>query len=176
MKGLEEGLSFTDLLYGVVIGSAFGHFTGLEPSVQNGLLLVSLFLILDDYLLYHHEVRGTARTGRRVVVLFWLDVLVLLAWYATVLAAGRSVEAFLLAVAGFYMTTALWEAVFAEGRQGWRRLATADWMLVGLVLCPVVLDLGEGVLRPLAALLPLLVLGVHGQAWRRVWREEDVHA
>lgn len=173
---MDEGLSFTDLVYGVVIGSAFNQFTGLEVSTQNALLLICLFIILNDYLLYHYEVREIPHSGQRVVTLFWLDMLVLLAWYGMVLASARSMDAFLLAVSGFYTMTAVWETVFSDHRGGWEQIVTSDWLLVLILVSLAVLPLEGWTLTTAVAVIPILVLVTHWRSWQEVWQDERVHA
>lgn len=170
---MEEGLSFTELVYGVVIGSAFTQFTGLELTARNGFLLVALFLILNDYLLYHHEARDIPSSGDRVIPLFWFDMTVLLAWYGVVLAASRGAAVYLYAVSVFYAVTALWETVFG-GEEGWKRLLARDWLLAGGALAVASADLGAGATRTAVWLLPLAVFGCYWPDWRRLWRAEEL--
>lgn len=172
---MEEGLSFTELVYGVVIGSAFSQFTGLEATTRNGFLLVALFLILSDYLLYHYEARGISSSGDRVIPLFWLDMTVLVTWYGIVLAAARSAEIYLYAVAAFYATTAVWEAVFGE-EEGWRRLLARDWLLAAGASGVASADVGADVTRAAVWLLPLAVVGCYWPDWKRLWRAEELRA
>lgn len=72
--------TFTELLYGVVIGTAITRIGSLSLTKYTILLIVALVLVFDDYLLYHQDVQKIEGTGRHFVSLFLFDMVVLAAW------------------------------------------------------------------------------------------------
>ena len=71
--------TFTELLYGVVIGTAITRIGSLSLTKDTILLIVALVLVFDDYLLYHQDVQKIEGTGRNFVSLFLFDMVVLAA-------------------------------------------------------------------------------------------------
>ncbi len=129
---MVERASFTEVLYGVVIGFAIA---GLETpwfTRHNALLLLALVLIFDDYLLYNTAVTRVLRSGRSTILLFWLDVLVLLAWYALCLAGDESLPTYFVCVGLFFAVASLWEVIFTQGPLWRRALLAGDVLLVAL--------------------------------------------
>ena len=98
-------ISFTALLYGVVIDAALHRLHRLELTPPNLLLIIALILVIQDFFFYHEdmkalnlkfakEARDSAITGRsdRLAAekirrrkerkIFAFDVLLLGSWYA----------------------------------------------------------------------------------------------
>jgi len=128
--GVKRSYTFTELLYAVVIGTVFARIQTLTPSQENILLVMALIVVFDDYLLYHHEVEEMDHSGKYVVLWFWLDMLVLGAWYALALSSKYSISTFMICLAAFFLCTSLWEFVFSEVSLWKRVIWSCDLPLV----------------------------------------------
>jgi hypothetical protein len=122
-------VTFTELLYCVVIGTAITRIESLAPSRPTILLWVALLLVFDDYFLYHREVSRIARSGRAATLLFWLDMLVLAVWYGLALSSREPIRFFLLWAALFFAATSLWEIAFGSGALRRRIVDKSDAIL-----------------------------------------------
>ena len=111
-------LGFMDLLYGVVVGTAFARFDSLTLSASHVLLAIAILLGLEDYLMTRYQSQGMPQDGRHTALLAILDVLVLACWYAVVLSAEDGFPTFLLALAVFFASTTVWGWAFLGGRFG----------------------------------------------------------
>jgi hypothetical protein len=165
--------TFTELLYGVVIGTAITRIGSLSLTQDTILLIVSLVLVFDDYLLYHEDVQNIEGTGRNFVLLFLLDMVVLAAWYALVLSTAYAVPVFLTCVAVFFAATSIWEWLFSQGTFLRRLFWNAD---LPLVLTAGALALvAQWVAWPfwvfLAAFGAIFVLW-RLPTWRELWRSQ----
>ncbi|HEV2762698.1 MAG TPA: hypothetical protein VGV38_06860 [Pyrinomonadaceae bacterium] len=128
-------ISFTALLYGVVIGVALDRFEDLTVSPVNILLIFSLFLIVQDFFFYHEDMKKInlslkkrqAEDGRktdgpdkaeRVAAerkrrknewkIFLFDLILLAVWYGLCLAARSPLPRYLLWLSAFFLTVSLW--------------------------------------------------------------------
>lgn len=164
-------LSFTELLYGVVIGAAVTRISALELTRETVLLLVALVLVFDDYLLYHQRVDTIAGTGRNAVSLFLVDMLVLGAWHGLVLATNYTTSVFLAWVSVFFSATSIWDWLFSEGPFLRRLLFNGDFVLV--IAAAALAGTAGAVDWP--SWVFLVALGVvfllsRWSLWRAVWR------
>jgi hypothetical protein len=118
MKHPTLNVTFTDVLYAVVAGAAFEHFDPYNWSTNgwnNSILLVSIAILLEDWILYHAQVsRITSRDLPYAGVLFY-DVLVLVLWY-TMARAGTigpsGLYWFLSLLSVFYLLGLIFEVIF----------------------------------------------------------------
>jgi len=116
-----EPVTFTELLYSVVIGTAITRIDSLELTQANILLLVALLIIFDDYFLYHHAVTDVEHTSKNAIGLFWLDMVVLLIWYAVAISTQYSLPVFFFCVSIFFISTSIWELIFSK-EPLWKRV------------------------------------------------------
>ena len=160
--------TFTELLYGVVIGTAITRIGALALTQDTILLIVALVLVFDDYLLYHQDVQKIEGTGRNFVSLFLFDMLVLASWYTLVLSTTYPMPVFLVCVAIFFAATSVWECLFSEGTLLRRLFWNGDLPLV--VLAAVLAVVAQWVGLPFWVFL--IAFGVVFVLWRLPkWRE-----
>jgi hypothetical protein len=125
-------VTFTALLYSVVIGVAFQNISSLAWSEKNLLMVLALLVVFDDYFLYHHDIKKVPDTGPNQIFVFWADIAVLAMWYGVSLATAYGHAVFFGYVAGFYGLTTFWEAITASRGS---RLESA--LNGGLIVCLV---------------------------------------
>lgn len=139
-------ISFTALLYGVVIDASLHRFETLDWSPPNLLLAVALFIIVQDFFFYHEDMKrlnlllkaqalaaqaeGKTSPADRArfewtrrkeeIAIFLLDLLLLTAWYALSLSAHYPLPVYLTFLAGFFFTVCVWNAVGPDMPR-WRR-------------------------------------------------------
>ena len=167
-------ITFTELLYSVVIGTAITRIESLSADRGNVLLILALVVVFDDYLLYHQKVDTIAYSGRNEVLVFWLDMLVLGSWYCLSLAARGSLRSFWMSAALFFCATSVWEVVFGSGSV-WRRVRSADGGLVltSLALSVAVGLLGGPYLAYVGAFIVLFFFWRWGD-WVELWGRQEV--
>jgi hypothetical protein len=107
-------LTFTALLYSVVIGLAFQRIDELRITEANVLMVIALVLIFDDYLLYTLEIPTIAASDFE---LFWWDIAALAIWYGLVLTTPEGVAPFFLVAGLFYALTSTWKAIYLGGKK-----------------------------------------------------------
>jgi hypothetical protein len=167
--------SFTELLYSVVIGTAILRIGSLTLSRANLLLIIALLFVSDDYLLYHHKIESVEHSGRRMILLFWLDMFVLGAWYALTLAATYSISVYLTCVAVFFACTSIWQLTFSEA-PAWRRLLSSGdlpLVCVSLILSVAARSFGHSDLSYVVILLVIFTIW-RWRSWLRLWRAPEV--
>ena len=74
--------SFTDVFYAVVAGSAFQRFDPYVWGWEDTILLASLAILLDDWVLYHMQIPRISLSRYNFAIILFFDVSVLLLWYA----------------------------------------------------------------------------------------------
>lgn len=146
--------SFTELLYGVLIGEALRHVHELSPSRSNLLLLITVILVADDYFGYHKQVKDLSASSEKELKLFLLDMLVLSAWYSLALSsqyAGSQVDLLVTTINGapitlyliwltlYYLAITVWERFFPDPDSRGR----LPIMIAGL-LCAILSSLWPG--------------------------------
>ena len=104
-------VSFTELLYGVVIGAALQRIK-LDLSQENILLVLSLIIITQDFFFYHLAI--SAKPPSNQPLLFLLDMLVLGAWYP--LSLAQDIFTFLSCLTIFFLIVSIWESLFGRSR------------------------------------------------------------
>jgi hypothetical protein len=102
-------VSFTELLYGVVIGAALQRIE-LGWSTKNILLILSLIIVIQDFFFYYHDIPGLDLTNslKKQRLLFVLDMLVLGAWYS--LSLAENITTFLVCLTIFFFIVSIWES------------------------------------------------------------------
>jgi uncharacterized membrane protein YoaK (UPF0700 family) len=103
-------LSFTGLLYAVVIDAALHRLHDLSLSHENILLVVALLIVIQDYFFYYRDILELEHLKKKASYIFWLDILVLGAWYALSLAAHLSTLGFTLYLCIFFLAVNIWDA------------------------------------------------------------------
>lgn len=174
---MRRGLTvtFTELIYGVVIGTAVTGVTGLELSAQMGMILLALAVVFDDYLLYHFEVQGIAASGRNFIKMFVLDLVVLAAWYALYLSAADRPDLYWALLAFFFVTTSIWAMAFSSSGERLQACLPELWfILIAVCLyvdsaCSMILG-AEWQILFFAAFFAVLRL----RDWKRIWAREDL--
>src|SRR4029453_11890718 len=78
-------ISFTELLYGVVIGAALQR-VELSLSLKNILLILALIIVVQAFLFYHQDILDLDPNPSKYRLTFVLDMLVLGSWYPLSLA------------------------------------------------------------------------------------------
>lgn len=135
VKPAEKSLitvSFTALLYGVVIDATLHRLHSLEPTITHVLILVALAIVVQDFFFYHEdmkmindvfakEAKAAATPAERRVMeaerrrkernVFICDLLVLGAWFTLSLAASAPLRTYLLCLAIFFVSVGIWERV-----------------------------------------------------------------
>jgi hypothetical protein len=102
-------LSFTGLLYAVVIDAALHRLHDLSLSHENILLIVALLIVIQDYFFYYRDILKLEEMKKKASYIFWLDILVLGAWYALSLAAHLSTLGFTLYLCIFFIAVNIWD-------------------------------------------------------------------
>lgn len=162
-------LSFTDLIYGVVVGFAISSFT-LELRLSNLLLLGALVLILDDFVLYHVSAPAVDESGRNLLLMFLTDLVVLGCWHAVVLAAkSETLHLFWIATTIFYCSTAAWEFIFATKQGRWRVLLPESALAGFAALLAAARDFLPVAVQLLAFFAALAFARMDD--WRELWRQ-----
>lgn len=167
-----EPITFTELLYSVVIGTAITRIDSLVVSQSNVLLLVALLIVFDDYFLYHHEVVDIEYSGKNAIGLFWLDMLVLLVWYAVSISTQYSVAAFFMCVATFFLSTSIWELIFSK-EPIWKRIAWDSDIVVVCASITLSVSSHYNTSPNASYLLYAIVFLVFFSAWRS-WSYKEI--
>ena len=185
-------VSFTALLYGVVIDAALHRVHELALTPENVLLVISLALVVQDFFFYHEHmkrvnlqflkstlanehdasltdeerkkkrIKAEQRKRRKERRIFFFDAVLLGTWYALSLAAHEPLATYLLVLAVFFLSVALWDTfadppttlvnlyAWAGSRESWEWLRCTHWP-VGLAT-GIVAAVAAGVLEaPVAA-------------------------
>lgn len=167
--------SFTELLYGIVIGIAIARIESFAVTRESALILVALLLAFEDYLVFHFEVESIPDTGRNFVLLFCLDVLTLACWYSVVIASSYSISIFFTALAAYFFATTMWSTTFlAKGTwRGFLRRGDAPLVAVCSVLALFAAEIAWW--APIIAFLFCFLLW-RLPAWKRVWNSPSGRA
>lgn len=176
--------TFTELLYGVLIGAALQNVKGLLPIQENVLLLVAVILVADDYFHYHRDVKTINNSGKAEIKIFFLDMLVLAAWYSLALAAqyklpkvdllfatidAAPITLYLIWVTFYYGAVSIWDCVFPVSSGSWFFDNHVFVTLLALI-CTV-----ASILWPTPDWIYLAIFGCGYVLWRsvayiKVWR------
>ncbi len=112
-NGFKFELSFTELLYGVVIGNAIARISSLEASKRNIFILVAIMIAIDDYAFWHLEQTNiNYKKPWTSAAMFVTDAIILLSWYSMVIAADSYASVFFLCATVFFVLTTVWEIIF----------------------------------------------------------------
>lgn len=126
--------TFTEILYGVVVGFGITELEFPWFTRHNVLLLLAIVLIFDDYLLYTTAVRRVAHSERNGILLSLFDMLVIVAWYAIALAVDEDLPTYFVCIAVFYALASVWEIIFSAGPLWRRALVAADVPLAAMAI------------------------------------------
>lgn len=111
-------LTFSDLLYAVVAGSAFQHFTPYEWRGWESLIILAALLVLaDDWVLYHAQATRFLPSPKNSALVLVMDIVVLLIWYflARYGAIGApGFKYFLFLLSGYYLVIAVCERILLK--------------------------------------------------------------
>ncbi|HEX6369933.1 MAG TPA: hypothetical protein VF006_13520 [Longimicrobium sp.] len=162
-------VSFTALLYGVVIDASLHRVEHLALTPSNLLLFISLTLVVQDFFFYHEDMKRVnlqalerqirieknpwyseeyrrrkrvdveARRRRKERKIFFFDALLLATWYVLSLAAHEAVKTYLLWLAVFFISVAVWDTFanpptrrrlflkWVRNRRAWEWLRCTHW-------------------------------------------------
>jgi hypothetical protein len=122
-------VSFTELLYGVVIGAALQRIE-LSLSLKNVLLILSLIIVVQDFFFYYHDISDLDLTSspKNQRLLFVFDMLVLGAWYS--LSLAENIITFLFCLIAFFLVVSVWES-FLGSQHFW----LTHWPIFIIALC-----------------------------------------
>lgn len=148
-------VGFIDLLYAMLLGVVVQRLE-FAWSVDTMFRVLSVAVLLEDYLAYHFSTTIAPGTGRNYEIrLFVLDIAILLSWYFATMAIPGHYRWYLLGSAFFFATKTIWEHV-AYGTRGLRLFTSSH---AGLCLLYVAL----GVLQP--AIGPWLAAWIAFAGW-----------
>jgi hypothetical protein len=115
-------VNFTDLLYAVVMGATLQNFSPFDKELtqiswkwEETILLASLLIIVDDWVLYHAQASKIKDTSTNFAMLLLFDVAVLVVWYVmskTWMMDSKGFKWFLMLAAIFYLISTIWEISF----------------------------------------------------------------
>jgi hypothetical protein len=170
-------ISFTDLLYAVVAGAAFEHFDPYHWSTtgwNNSILLASIVVLLDDWVLYHAQASRTPAEDVNSASILFFDALVLLLWYTMSRSGTIGPDGFywfLLFLSMFYLLTMLSVVLFLheEPRGEFIKCDSAS----ALVLAIVMASLYEFKVPAYQWMIPIvlaLLIPLRLKAWRVAFR------
>jgi hypothetical protein len=165
-------ISFTDLLYAIVAGSVFQHLDPYKWSWDNVIIVASVLVFVDDWVLYHAQASRIVGSLRNYTFLLVSDIALLLLWYTAARAGSLGSVGLLwfVSVLGcFYLGAGLSEFLF-DDRGARAALITSDLM------CCAILWAWAGILYvtawhstywiAAAVVVTLIPLRVH--AWKRL--------
>jgi len=105
-------LSFTDILYGVVISIAITRIS-LRFSTKNYMLLIALLILIDDWLDYHISISFEIESmnARMFLLTFVIDISILLVWNLSTIAKPEQLTIYLFLLSIFYILALVWNFV-----------------------------------------------------------------
>jgi hypothetical protein len=165
-------ISFTDFLYAVVAGAAFQHFTPYQWNWEDAIVLASIAILADDWVLYHEQASLVPSTSRNFAVTLIFDILVLLLWYSMARLGAIGADGFrwfILLLSAFYFVIAVQEFVF-------RRFTRRTVLMYTDFICSLLLIIWWAVLLGANSLLQqwvllitmIMLFALRSPAWKRI--------
>ncbi len=105
-------LSFTDILYGVVISIAITR-VSLKFNTQNYMLLIALLILIDDWLDYHISLSFEIKSmnAKMFLLTFAIDISILLVWNLSTIAKPEQLTIYFFLLSIFYILALVWNFV-----------------------------------------------------------------
>ncbi len=105
-------LSFTDILYGVVISIAITRIS-LKFNAQNYMLLIALLILIDDWLDYHISLSFEIKSmnTKMFLLTFIIDVSILLVWNLSAITKPEQLTTYFFLLSVFYTLALVWNFV-----------------------------------------------------------------
>ena len=116
-SGAISKISFTDLLYAVVIGDSWLQIRDVI-SVKNYMLFLAYLMIFDDWIMYHVEVSDSKKSTGMYMATYAMDVAILVTWYLMTIAPSLYPPIFLGAISLFFGLTMVWELIINRAKLG----------------------------------------------------------
>lgn len=104
--------TFVDFIYAVVVGSTFHFLAPFEVSFRFAGLIFLILVVLEDFYLFHTQIAVKTADAPTSFFALLLELLVLLAWYLSVISFPLSPRPCLVAFALFFVFK--WLAGFAH--------------------------------------------------------------
>lgn len=109
-SGTLSKISFTDLLYAVVIGDSWLQIRDVF-SVKNYMLFLAYLIIFDDWIVYHVEISDSKKSSGMYMATYAMDVAILVTWYLITIATSLYPPIFLGMISLFFGLTTIWELI-----------------------------------------------------------------
>ncbi len=111
-NAFSRKLSFTDILYGVVISIAITRIS-LKFNIQNYMLLIALLILIDDWLDYHISLSFEIKSmnAKMFLLTFIIDVSMLLVWNLSAITKPGQLTTYFFLLSIFYTLALAWNFV-----------------------------------------------------------------
>ena len=111
-NAFSRKLSFTDILYGVVISIAITRIS-LKLNTQNYMLLIALLILIDDWLDYHISLSFEIKSmdAKTFLLTFIIDVSMLLVWNLSAITKPEQLTTYFFLLSIFYTLALAWNLV-----------------------------------------------------------------